>query len=147
MAFLPWSKDYEVGVAQIDSEHRKLFGLLNEFHDHHDKVVSRIDIANLLNRLVAYAEEHFQHEEKLMRELDYPLLDQHREQHGDLVTGIFSINERLVTDKAKATAETLAFLKNWLHHHILEADLNIGNFMRQKPHLDSKPPQGEQGAV
>ncbi len=106
MAFLSWRIDYEVGVKQIDSEHQTLFNLINEFHDISARGDSSKKTPYLLNALVAYAEEHFQHEEKLMSENDYPLLDQHSKQHSDLVDSIFTINERLESNPAKASAET-----------------------------------------
>ena len=136
MPFLSWSKDYEVGVKQIDHEHRHLFDLINQYHEQHTRQISPSEIAQLLNRLVAYAEEHFKHEEKLMADIDYPLFDEHSERHNNLISAIFSINEGLSIDMVKASAETLEFIKNWLQNHILKDDINIGNYLRQKPHVD-----------
>jgi len=132
MAFLSWRKDYEVGVAQIDAEHHGLFDLINAFHDTRARGDSRREVALVLNRLVAYAEEHFQHEEKLMSENGYPNLEMHREQHGELVASIFAINERLAADTVKASTEILPFIKNWLVEHIVKNDMDIGDFLRLK---------------
>lgn len=132
MTFLSWRSEYEVGVTQIDAEHRSLFDLINEFHDAHARSDNRAEIPRLLNRLVAYAEEHFQHEEKLMRDNDYPLLEKHSGLHSDLVTSVFAINERLAADPAKAGAETLQLLKNWLADHIVKEDIDFAEFLRRR---------------
>jgi hemerythrin len=138
MTFMSWRKDYEVGVPQIDAEHRRLFDLINEFHDTFTQVDARKQIAQMLNRLVAYAEEHFQHEEQLMGDSGYPQLDMHRELHSGLVSSIFAINERLAADTAKASTETVQFLKNWLLQHILKHDVDIAEFLQRKANQAGK---------
>jgi hemerythrin-like metal-binding protein len=132
MTFLSWRKDYDIGVAQIDAEHRNLLDLVNAFHDRNAQGATHSEIAHLLNQLVSYAEEHFQHEEKVMSDNAYPLLDQHRELHVKLVASIFEINERFSAQPAKASAETLQFIKAWLLEHIIKHDMDIGDFLRRK---------------
>jgi len=132
MAFLSWRRDYEVGVAQIDAEHHGLFDLINEFHDTHARGDARKETAQVLNRLVAYAEEHFQHEEKLMSDSGYPQLDKQRAQHSALVASIFEINERLAADTAKGSTQILPLLKDWLVVHIVKSDMDLGDFLRRR---------------
>jgi hemerythrin len=132
MTFMSWRKDYEVGVAQIDAEHRNLFDLINASHAAYARGETQREIAYVLNRLTAYAEEHFQHEEKLMRDNGYPQLDAHHELHSALVLSIFAINERLAADTVMASKETAQFLKSWLLDHILKHDMDIGDFLRRK---------------
>lgn len=130
MAFISWRKDYEIGVKQIDAEHRKLFELVNEYYDNYRYDSPRKEIERILNSLVAYAEEHFQNEEALMEESGYPQLEEHRKQHADLFLSIFDITEKLLSNPAKADMQTLNFLKKWLRDHIIQSDVDIGVFMR-----------------
>lgn len=139
MAFLSWRRDYEVGVAQIDAEHRGLFDLVNEFHDARARGDAARETAKVLNRLVAYAEEHFQHEEKLMSDSGYPRLEAHRALHSDLVSSVFAINERLEADAGRASTEILPFLRNWLVEHIVKNDVDIGEFLRRKARGSAPP--------
>ncbi len=143
MTFFSWRKDYEVGVAQIDAEHHGLFDLVNEFHDRYTQGDGRKDIPQMLNRLVAYAEEHFQHEEALMRENDYPQIDKHSEQHVKLLTDVFAINERFSSDPLKGSAEILQFVKNWLHDHILIDDMEIADFLARKASQAKRADEGK----
>ena len=151
MPFLSWRKEYAVGVAQIDAEHRGLFDLINAYHDIHARANSSREAAKILNRLVAYAEEHFQHEEKLMSDGGYPPLDAHRQQHSEFVASIFAINERLAVDTARANAEILPFVKNWLVEHIIRSDMEIADFLRRKARQDclqgEDPAEAKVGAV
>jgi hemerythrin-like metal-binding protein len=132
MAFISWRSEYEIGVRQVDAEHRKLFDLVNEYYDQHMHGASRKEIERILNGLVAYAEEHFQNEEAIMEEYGYPKIEDHRKQHADLFTSIFAITERLLNEPAKADRETLSFLKKWLRDHIVQDDVDIGHFLRLK---------------
>lgn len=132
MTFMSWRKDFEVGVAQIDAEHRHLFDLINAFHETYAGGDTRTEIAQVLNRLVAYAEEHFQHEEQLMRDSAYPQLDMHMELHSELVLSIFAINEKLAADPVKASTDIVHFLKSWLLQHILQRDMDIAEFLKRK---------------
>ena len=132
MAFISWRSDYEIGVRQVDAEHRKLFDMVNEYYDKHLHGSDRKEIERILNGLVAYAEEHFQNEEAIMEECGYPRLEDHRKQHADLFTSIFAITERLLNEPAKADRETLSFLKKWLRDHIVQDDVDIGHYLRLK---------------
>lgn len=145
MAFLSWRMDYEVGVKQIDSEHQTLFNIINEFHDNYARGDFNKKTPYLLNALVAYTEEHFQHEEKLMSENDYPLFDKHSEQHSDLVTSIFTINERLENDPAKASAETMQFVKKWLCDHILKNDMDFADYLKRRAKQTKNADQDKSG--
>lgn len=141
MTYMSWRKDYETGVPQIDAEHRSLFNQVNAFHESYTRGDTRKEVSEILTRLVAYAEEHFQHEESLMRENAYPLLERHEALHAALVMTIFSINEGLSGDPAKAGMKTVQLIKGWLVDHILGADMDFAEFQRRKSGPADKPPQ------
>ena len=132
MTLLSWRDDYCVGVPMIDAEHRYLIGLINEFHDKHAGGEARQQILFVLNRLVAYAEVHFQHEEALMHEIGYPRLAHQQELHEGMYSSIYALHEDLSRDAASVDAKTRRFLRHWLLDHILEEDMDIGVFLRRK---------------
>jgi hemerythrin len=128
MTFLSWRTDYGVDFPQIDSEHQNLFDLINEFHDKCASGDPHPDSANVLNKLVAYAEEHFKHEEVLMEANAYPRLEHHREQHAVLFTAIFKLHERFAANPSALDAGTRNFLQHWLLDHILKDDMDFRDF-------------------
>lgn len=132
MIFLSWREEYLVGIAQIDAEHQYLFKLINDFHDEHARGGKSQDVLHVLNRLVAYAEEHFQHEEALMRSIGYPGLVRQQDLHEKLFSSIFTLNEKLSQSAAEVDSETLRFLKHWLVGHIVKEDMEIGDFMKRQ---------------
>lgn len=147
MILLSWQDDYAVGVRQIDQEHRTIFGLINQFHDRYANGESQPQILPLLNWLVTYAEQHFQHEEALMQACGYPGLVHHQALHERLYASIFALNESLSLGNSRVDFDTLRFLKNWLLGHILKEDMDIGDFVRRKALQTEKAARGKgQGA-
>jgi hemerythrin len=132
MAFLSWRPGYELGVRMIDSEHRFLFELINEFHDTHQAGGDRGEVLRVLTRLIAYAETHFQHEQALMADEGYPRLDHHLAAHDELVMAIFRLNEGLEAGGANVDGKTLRFLQRWLVDHIVKEDLDFADYLRGK---------------
>lgn len=132
MILLSWRDEYRVGVEQIDTEHRFLFALINEFHDSYQGGRSKRDLLQVLQRLVAYAEQHFQNEEALMAASEYPRLEGHHGLHEKLVASIFELNESLSTHEGSVNAATLRFLKNWLLDHIIVEDMAFGDFLKRR---------------
>lgn len=132
MPLITWRSEYRVGVAQVDAEHRYLFSLINAFHDAYAGGQSTKDLLTVLTRLVAYAETHFQHEEALMTQRQYPRLAHHHEQHERLYAAIYQLNEKLAANTLSVDRETMRFLKHWLVDHILQEDLGVGEFFRTR---------------
>jgi len=138
MSWISWKEDYLIGVETLDNDHKTLFGLINEFHDAFQQSRQRRDLVNILNRLVAYAEEHFDREEAAMKSHDYPETDNHHLLHEELFDTIFALNTRIETDSLPLDREIIAFLKHWLSSHILEHDLQFAYFIREKNSGDGK---------
>jgi hypothetical protein len=67
---LDWRDEYNVGVREIDFQHKKFFKLIRKMSDLHLKgsgsTDEAADLDRLLNKLLKYAEFHFQSEEELM---------------------------------------------------------------------------------
>lgn len=132
MTLLSWRNEYRVGVPMIDKEHEYLIGLINEFHDRYAGGATLPQALRVLNKLVSYAERHFRHEESLMAETGYPRLDNQRRLHEELFTSIFTLHEELCASKVQVDSRTMRFLRHWLLDHIIEEDMDIGDFMRRK---------------
>ena len=124
--FVRWDEKYRVGNEQIDQEHQFLFRLINDFYDAFMAKKDRMQVLNLLNRLVDYAQKHFTNEEALMREIGYVDLDNHCSHHEKLFEQIFSLNAKFSDRTLNPAHDTLLFLKNWLSDHIVHEDLLLG---------------------
>ena len=135
MAFLSWRNEYRIGVERIDEEHRYLFDLINAFHDTHVGGTNRSALGQILNRLVLYAEQHFRHEEAIMKAEAYPAYVEHCVLHEDLYLTIYRLSEKLAAGSLRDDMETVRFIRSWLMTHIVQHDLQFSDYLtrRSKP--------------
>lgn len=127
MGLLLWQDDYDVGVELFNQQHKELFRIQNDASRAIAKKASGPEIFRLLNRLIRYAEFHFQEEERMMAQYGYPGLQKHQEQHGHLIDLLFSLTEDLARPGFK-TDRLEHFLKDWIIIHILDEDRQYRNF-------------------
>ncbi|KAA3650057.1 MAG: bacteriohemerythrin [Proteobacteria bacterium] len=138
-----WSDSYDVGIQEIDEQHKVLVDLLNRLHDaihaHQGTDTSR----KILGDLADYTRTHFAVEESLMRVSNYPEFEAHKQNHEDLIGQVNALQTKLDSGEAKITFELLHFLKVWLTHHIKEADkrfadyfVSVGGSPAWAPHVE-----------
>lgn len=132
MALLSWSDSYLIGDETIDSEHKALFDLINDFHSRWVERQQRQDIAIVLNRLVRYAQQHFQHEEAIMAAAGYPRLGEHQQVHERLFETIFNLHKEFEEGDLHLEQDTMKFVRTWLVEHILNNDYAFRDFLVRK---------------
>ncbi|GAA0851575.1 bacteriohemerythrin [Marinobacter szutsaonensis] len=121
MTFWPWSKELEVGIGEIDEQHKWLVDLTNQLHDALEGGAEQEKTSEILESLMDYTMNHFIVEEDLFLRLGYPETDAHKAEHNKFTGQIMSLIERHENGDS-AGEETLELLKDWLTHHILKVD-------------------------
>jgi len=122
-----------IGVPEIDTQHLGLFEEAARFeaatraHEPHDRL--RALLASIADRAV----EHFLAEEKLMREVGYPRLAQHVQEHTYVKRRFRSLVPQWESegDSTEMIGVLLGFLDLWLNTHIRYSDRFIGDFIRR----------------
>jgi hemerythrin len=124
MAFLDWSDNYLTGIAKIDSDHRNLFLIINVLHDHvHDSEKSA-EVFPVLAALGEYVTKHFNSEEQIMRNANYPGYNDHVQVHRAIAIRVQTyIDQCNNTSSDVDMDDLLRFLKDWLVNHVLESDM------------------------
>ena len=126
-----FNSKFIVGVAQIDREHLQLFELAARVYDglgasgEEAKAASRAAVAELLD----YTTTHFTSEEKLMERAGYPELDEHRRQHGHLLTLARDLEVLAEFGDQSLPVELSHFITRWLIDHIEANDKRFGEFV------------------
>ncbi len=126
-----WSKNYSVGVTQMDKEHQRLIDIINNLYAAMRAGRSKDAIGSILNELIDYTQTHFTNEEKLMRESGYSGFDEQKRAHEALVSQIVEIQQKYRAGTALGQ-EIMIFLKNWLVNHIQGMDKSYGPAMNKK---------------
>ena len=122
-----WSPAFAVGDAVVDAQHSALFALLDNLL-HADESGRRGQLVRALRFLTAYVTEHFEVEEALTLAVDFPLLEDHRQEHAQFRSTLGKLKAMLadsVETKALGDAVT-AFLLRWVVQHVAGKDQEIG---------------------
>jgi hemerythrin len=131
MAVAVWNNRFETGVEIIDTQHKRLFDAVNKLHDSFKTGTAQAQVKESLDFLVKYTVEHFQTEEKFMKDMGYPKVTSHMAEHAQLVDQAKGLQAKLAEGKPM-TMEVTRFLAEWLKHHINEVDMGYVQFMRDK---------------
>ncbi len=129
MSLITWTDALSVGNEEIDSQHKKLVQLINGLHGHMIAGDAHDILGKVLDRMIEYTAFHFATEEGLMARAGYPASAAHKEEHRKLVAKATDLRARFLAGKTAITMETMAFLRDWLQHHIAESDKALGAFL------------------
>jgi len=124
-----WKEAYSVGIEHIDQDHKKLINLLNQFTTAYDYAMSEDYERQALDDLISYTKYHFEREEKLMSDNNYPDFEAHQAQHKMMFdqVGVFV---KLYDEKGHdALDEVSGFLTKWLINHINGTDKAYSQFL------------------
>lgn len=119
-----WRDSFSVSNEKIDTQHKELFRLANFVENLDPRSVTKLEISNLFKEFFTYMQEHFSEEEAYMESLDYPLLDQHRKLHQDIISSISDIlkQKKSIEELQQAMKEAS---HKWLVEHIINNDLKM----------------------
>ncbi|MDJ0806841.1 MAG: bacteriohemerythrin [Gammaproteobacteria bacterium] len=127
-ALLSWSDELSVGIQEIDEQHKVLVALLNDLHNAVLSRHGREAVGPILGRLAEYTRIHFAVEESLMRILDYPRYEEHKEEHVSLIKEVNELHRKFNDEGLNISMNLLHFLKDWLGEHIIHSDRDYGPF-------------------
>jgi len=117
----------DIGIAEIDSQHRQLHTLLERLRQSTDKRYGFAADA-ILAELVVQTRIHFAVEESLMRLLSFPDTEEHVEEHRKLTEQLEKLRKR-AQDFEVADGMT-AFIQTWLIDHVNHFDREfVGHFI------------------
>jgi hemerythrin-like metal-binding protein len=82
---IEWSPTFELGVPEIDDDHRLLFGLAQEICEAVEKADA--DLCHVrTDALLDALKKHFASEEEFLERAGYPNIDEHKDFHNSLLT-------------------------------------------------------------
>ena len=124
--------EYLTNIPLIDEEHQQLFDYANQVYDllHQEFIADKYDnIADVLGKLRDYTKKHFADEEAYMESIQYKRLFSQKIQHNAFIQKLEEWDLESIDgsdNQDETIQEMLNFLTDWLIHHILELDTQIG---------------------
>jgi len=127
---LQWTPALAVGIAEIDAQHRELFSRAERLITAL-RAGERDEVLPLLGYLQDYAVQHFEAEERLMRELGYPGLADHAAAHETFCAEFLNITKDVQRTGPTALAALTVhnWLSDWLRKHVGGIDRELGRFV------------------
>lgn len=134
MGFLEWEKKYELGIPEMDEQHKKWLSMLNKFYEHLDDEKLVTNLQKILFDAKEYTVFHFQSEEKFMGSIGYNRLEQQHRLHQEMIQKIEELETRLKAGKMVTSLSVTQEFRRWFNEHILIEDKGYGEFYaaRQK---------------
>ncbi|HYE23673.1 MAG TPA: bacteriohemerythrin [Clostridia bacterium] len=130
MALFTWNSSYSVSVEQFDTEHQKLFALVNELNDAMRAGQGRFVLRNVLDSLIAYTNQHFTAEERAMKATRFPEYEAHAEEHSRLTAQVHDFAKQFEAGETAITIDVLYFLRDWLVNHIVTTDKKYSQHLK-----------------
>jgi len=120
-----------LGVEAMDSEHRRLAALFEQFSTCFREEGSLEHAQSLVQQALSLANEHFEHEEALMVQYAYPAIEDEKRNHRALRLRITTLASTTMAMPAKdqVTLENLADMERQLYEHITGPDRELANYL------------------
>jgi hemerythrin-like metal-binding protein len=125
MSFLQWRNEFGVGIEIVDHDHRELIGRIR---GHQQKLASCDDPAKMvevLDEIYTDIAEHFAHEEKLMEQMRYAALADHKEDHETLLDDLRELMVGVEDDGELDEIQLTDDLDRWFSDHFRVHDAKL----------------------
>lgn len=139
---LDWSKNFETGMEEIDTQHKELFRIGRDIEQ-----LLRIQCIGVTDKQLLdivcgirdFTGYHFYAEESMMKEMNYPGREAHEAFHRACSNYIMKVDlpklkENPVVELKKIHEE----VKNWITFHVISEDLNMARaYVAYKTKIES----------
>jgi hemerythrin len=131
MALFEWTEEQSVSIARFDSDHKKLFAMLNEMNEAMAQGRGRLTVVSILKELADYANWHFAAEETAMRRANFAGLEEHIAEHREMMAKVQDFYGEFSSNSYALPIDVLYFMRDWLQHHILSTDRKYGEALNR----------------
>jgi hemerythrin len=134
-----WQSSYNLGLEEIDDQHRYFVRLINKLSDELAKPGRSEHLEALIAELNAYAKFHFLSEENMMVRAGYPSYHEHKSHHAHLIDLLGTKELQLqVSQGEDAKAQLIEYLIKWFLNHTNEEDRRFVEFMASREDIDRR---------
>lgn len=134
MATFTWDATLDVGIPEIDAQHREMTDIIATLHEAYRAGREREILAELINRINEYAQMHFATERRYMEPVAdaIPNYEKHMQEHREFFSDAIGFLLRYLDNGASITPELLDYLAEWWFRHIRGTDQVMGRVLREK---------------
>jgi hemerythrin len=130
-----WKDKYELGVPQIDAQHKELFRRVESFlqalrsGDSWDEKIPKIN--ETLEFMKKYVVEHFHDEEEYQKSVNFPGYDAHKQLHIGMVNYVQEVAKQYEqsNNNEDLMQQFGGRLLSWLINHVAAEDQLIADYV------------------
>lgn len=127
---LEWSDELGCGNELIDMQHEKMNFLMNELIAYYFEHGMDSGFEKLFNESMDFIEQHFSDEEKLLRDIGYPMLAEHSRMHSELIERTDELRNK-VRSKTINEGELVAYVVNdVVFGHLVNEDRDFYKYVK-----------------
>jgi hemerythrin-like metal-binding protein len=122
----------DLGVESIDSDHRLQIRTVESIENAIRRGASEEVIGPLLAGLAEHTKAHFSAERALMRNSEYPDLEEHLREHDRLLRQLDHLIASYSEHRVQTALDVLHALRPWLLDHIDLMDRSLAEHLRRR---------------
>jgi hemerythrin-like metal-binding protein len=131
MKNLQLSEVYLVGDELLDAQHKVILSYMAKIRAYFLLEKKDKDLLVLVDRLETFCKLHLWDEEKVMDEMHFPEIEEHKVQHALFLTHLENFTGRYEELNTAKKIDELNFLKAWFLEHIEGADRKYAEFNKK----------------
>jgi hemerythrin len=120
-----WTKDLEIGVPELDEQHKYFYDIGNMILDLHEKPnITKAEMLIAVGEMGDYALYHFNTEEEMLKKLGGPGAEAHLVKHAafrDEIIAFVTAIEREVAEDQQIADKVAEFARSYIKKHMLNA--------------------------
>lgn len=132
---LTWKNEYNLGLPEIDEQHKKwveLMGLLFDTLKQQDAAWRKILVSQVIDELFEYSVFHLNFEEEMLKNSSFPLYQEHCDEHDLLRNLAKGYRIKAESDEDVMASQLLVDMQNWLVDHICIHDKKYADFLNSQ---------------
>ena len=126
---LRWKKSWECGEKNIDHQHRELFYLLSHLMKASLEDVDNQEVVEQIDKIIEHLLFHFDYEESILVEKNYPDVNSHKQIHGDLVRRTQEIRSLVSQGEMNGLRAFSMIFEEVVADHLLNEDIHYFSYI------------------
>lgn len=130
---ISWSDSMLVGFKPMDDEHMAFVQIIESMQN-----ATHGDLPQLLDQFADVAHKHFDSENKMMEETEFPPRQCHMDEHMAVLKSVAEVRELLAKGHLNIGASLVNELAKWFPGHVAHLDSALSHWISKK-NLGGKP--------
>lgn len=135
MQHFKWTKAHAIFLPEIDAEHRNMFRMAEDLQTAVRTGAEAARVQDLIRPFAVAIDEHFAHEERLMRAVSCPDYAWHASQHNTVRARLEAVVADADAGNVEAAREFIEYLGRWMKDHFALSDRMMGAHVRNYERL------------